>query len=197
MSSCNHRMSLLAVTISLPLLVALVGCAPPTIRARGVQPLNLNPVNESTPVDVRFYQLTDDQAFMTAPFEGLWTDASAALGGNLLGRPVIKTVYPATLGDNPVTLQLTKLEDGANFIGVLALFRGNDGSARQVAVGVNQLDDGVLELTGYGIRFNTGAAPTPQPTTEKDEGKPVETEEERAKRKQEEDRRYQTPDDKK
>ncbi len=157
--------------------------------------MNLNPVNESTPVDVRFYQLTDDHAFMTAPFESLWTDASAALGGNLIGRPLIKTVYPAPLGEPPVTLQLTKLDDGASFIGVLALFRGNDGSPRQVAVAVNQLDDGVLELTGYGIRFNTGAAPTPPPKSDPEEGKPVETHAERAQRKQEEDRRHQTPDD--
>ena len=137
------------------MVLVLTACAPPTIRARGVQPLNLNPVNESTPVDVRFYQLTDDNAFMTAPFESLWTDASAALGGNLLGRPLVKTVYPAPLGEPPVTFQLTKFDDGASFIGVLALFRGNDGSPRQVTVAVNKLDDGVLELTGYGIRFNS------------------------------------------
>ena len=104
-------------------------------------------------------------------------------------------MYPAPLGEPPVTFQLTKFDDGASFIGVLALFRGNDGSPRQVTVAVNKLDDGVLELTGYGIRFNTGAAPTSPPKTTPEDEKPVETDDERAKRKQEEDRRYQTPDD--
>ena len=159
--------------------------------------MNLNPVHESTPVDVRFYQLTDDRAFMTAPFESLWTDASAALGGNLIGQPLVKTVYPAPLGEPPVSLQLTTYGADVHFIGVLALFRGNDGGPRQVAVATSQLDDGVLELTGYSVRFNTGAAPAPSAKADSAEDKPAETTADNAPASPEDNRRSQKRDGRK
>lgn len=139
------------------LMAALAGCAPPTVRVRGLQPLNLNTVNESTPVAVRFYQLSDDNAFLMAPFETLWTDAPKALGGTMVGQVLVRTVFPGTPADDPVVLTLAKREDAARFVGVLALYRAGDGSPRQVIVPFDQLDDGVLVFRGYGLRFVTDA----------------------------------------
>ncbi len=168
-------------------LVLVAGCAPPSIRARGVVPLNVNTVNESTTVDVRFYQLTEDGTFLTAPFESLWTDAPAALGGTLIGKPVTRTVFPGALGDPPVTLELAPFADSAKYLGVLALFRGGDGSPRQLAIRSAAIGDGVLELTGYSLRFNTGAKDEkPREEPKPDAQKPVETTEEREAREQQE-----------
>lgn len=155
--------------------------------------MNVNAVSESTPVDVRFYQLSDDGPFSTAPFELLWTDAPTALGGTLIGKPLTRTVFPGPLGDPPVTLQLSAFDDGARFIGALALFRGSDGGARQVVIPSSAIDDGVLELTGYSVRFSDGSSPAPEakPAAEQ----PVETDEQRRQRKADHDKRYETPDD--
>jgi len=122
---------------------------------RGLQPLNLNNVHESTPVAVRFYQLTDDNAFLTAPFESLWTDAPKSLGGNLVGPVLVRTVFPGNPADEPVVFALSKREDATHFIGVLALYRAGDGHPRQVVIPVDQLNDGMVVLSGYGVRFVT------------------------------------------
>lgn len=135
--------------------LALAACSPPTIRVRGEQPLNVNTVHESTPVAVRFYQLTDDNAFLTAPFEGLWTDAAKNLGGNLVGQVLVRTISPGTAADDAVVLELPKREDATRFIGVLALYRAGDGSPRQTVVPIEQLDDGVVVFSGYSVRFVT------------------------------------------
>ncbi len=162
-SNDYHRMLNNNVAIFLAALgiASLAACSPPTIRARGIQPLNLNAVQESTPVDVRFYQLLDDNAFITTPFETLWTDAPKALGGTLAGEPVVRTVFPGTLGDPPVTLTLSNREQRVRWLGVLALYRGSEKAPRQLVIPIDDLGDGVLELTGYSVRFNTGAEANP------------------------------------
>ncbi len=182
-----------AIAFGFSVLLLLAGCAPPSIRARGTQPMNVNAVNESTPVDVRFYQLNDDGPFSTAPFELLWTDAPKALGGSLVGKPLTRTVFPGPLGDPPATLQLSAFDDGTRFIGALALFRGTDGGARQVVIPASALDDGVLELTGYTVRFSDGSSPPPE--AKPAAGQPVETDEQRRQREADERKRYGTPDD--
>lgn len=137
---------------------ALLGsCSHPTVRVHGGQPLNLNSVYESTPVAVRFYQLSDDNAFLTAPFENLWTDAPKALGGNLLGQVQVRTVFPGTPADDEVVLELAKCAEATRFIGVLALYRASDGQPRQAVIPIDQLAEGVLLLHGYGVRFRTDA----------------------------------------
>ena len=66
--------SLRACAPFLTLLILLVGClvgcsSSATLQMRGVAPLNLNDAGESTPVDVRIYQLKNDAAFKRATFE--------------------------------------------------------------------------------------------------------------------------------
>lgn len=171
------RVNQTVIICGLVVLAALTSCAPPTVRAHGLQPLNVNNVNESTPVAVRFYQLTDDNAFLTAPFENLWTDAPKTLGGNLVGPVLVRTVFPGTPADEPVIFELTKREDATHFIGVLALYRAGDGHPRQAVIPIDQLGDGVLMFQGYGVHFLTDAeakreragTPTEQP---KEEPKP-------------------------
>ena len=172
-----HRMNLTVLGCGVWVIAALASCAPPIVRVHGLQPLNVNNVNESTPVAVRFYQLTDDNAFLTAPFENLWTDAPKSLGGNLVGPVLVRTVFPGTPADEPVVFELTKREDSTHFIGVLALYRAGDGHPRQAVIPIDQLNDGVVMLQGYGVRFVTDAeakreragTPTEQP---KEEPKP-------------------------
>lgn len=152
-----RRLNLSALSWCLLAIASLTACAPPTVRVHGLQPLNVNNVNESTPVAVRFYQLTDDNAFLTAPFENLWTDAPKTLGGNLVGPVLVRTIFPATPADDPVVIELTKREDGTHFIGVLALYRAGDGHPRQAVIPIDQLADGVLMFKGYGVLFLTDA----------------------------------------
>ncbi len=150
MFDAEHRTILTKVVFywSAGSLLVLAGCATPTIRAHGVAPLNVNPVNESTPVDVRFYQLSDDQPFITTPFETLWLEAPKVLGNTLMGPVVVRTVFPGVAGDPPVTLPLTGFAQQTRFIGVLALFRTSDGTPRQLVISCDQLNNQVLELRG-------------------------------------------------
>lgn len=134
--------------VLLAALLVLSSCAQPTIRVHGVAPLNVNPVNESTPVDVRFYQLSDDQPFVSTPFETLWLEAPKVLGNTLQGPVMIRTVFPGVVSDPPVTLPLTGLAQQTRFIGVLALFRTSDGTPRQLVIPCEQLNNQVLELRG-------------------------------------------------
>ena len=208
-----RRLNLSAMSWCLLAIAALTACAPPTVRVHGLQPLNVNNVNESTPVAVRFYQLTDDNAFLTAPFENLWTDAPKTLGGNLVGPVLVRTVSPGTPADDPVVLELTKREDATHFIGVLALYRASDGHPRQTVIPIDQLGDGVLMFKGYGVHFLTDAearrgragTPTEQPKEErKDEAKAEqqstaggEPESSATGKRAKSNDGYQTPDDEK
>lgn len=151
-----------------PLLLA--GCATPTVRVHGVAPLNINPVNESTPVDVRFYQLSDDQPFVTTPFETLWVEAPKVLGNTLQAPVVVRTVFPGTAGDPPVTLPLSGFAQQTRFIGVLALFRTSDGTPRQLVIPCEQLTNEVIELRGstvwvgeFPLAAPTGSTATSDP----------------------------------
>jgi type VI secretion system VasD/TssJ family lipoprotein len=62
---------LLAAACAAALLAACGG--PSYVRVRGVSPLNVNDSNESTPVDVRLYQLKDDGRFTRARVEELFS----------------------------------------------------------------------------------------------------------------------------
>ncbi len=164
------------------LFVFLSSCSPPTVRVHGEQPLNLNSVHESTPVAVRFYQLSDDNAFLTAPFENLWTDAPKALGGILIGQVLVRTVFPGTPADDEVVIELSKRDEATRFIGVLALYRASDGQPRQAVIPIEQLAAGVLQLHGYGVRFRTDSeaqrersGTPPAPAKEDPQAEPVST----------------------
>src|SRR4051812_49485892 len=70
-----------------------------SMNLHGVSPLNVNDQNESTPVDVRFFALKSDAAFRSATVDALWTDFKKVLGDDLLGEPIVATVFPGGAGD--------------------------------------------------------------------------------------------------
>ena len=101
-----HRNRLAVLSLS-ALLVLGAGCSSNArVQLRGIAPLNVNDIDESTPVDVRFFALTGDAKFLGAGFETLWTDAGAALGDDLVGKPVQAAVYPGGPQDAPVDVSV-------------------------------------------------------------------------------------------
>lgn len=137
-------------------LVLLAGCSSPVrTQVRGITPLNVNDTNESTPVDVRFYQLAATARFEKAPFEALWLDAAKELEDELLAKPVIVSVAPGQAGQKPMTVELGELKEATRFIGVMALYRRSDGKPRVLIIPRDQADDVVIELTGYTIRLGS------------------------------------------
>lgn len=136
----------------LAMLVLSAGCSSNArVQLRGIAPLNVNDTDESTPVDVRFFALSSDAKFLGAGFETLWTDAAGALGSDLIGKPVQAAVYPGGPQDDPVDVAVPT--GGAGWIGIMALYRRSDGLPRTLAVRAEECDDRVLELTGYGMRW--------------------------------------------
>lgn len=132
-------------------LMALGGCATRTAQVRGVAPLNRNAEGESTPVDVRFYQLRADAAFARAGFAALWTDPAGTLGGELLGPPIVLTVLPGALADPAQALALPGGE--AAWIGVQLLVRREGELPRTLLIPAGRLSTCVVEVTGYGLRL--------------------------------------------
>jgi len=153
----------------LPLLLAvvLVGCGGPSVRLRGVAPLNRNAAGESTTVDVRLFPLRSQGRFQGAGFEALWTEAERILGPDLLAPPTVATVLPGAAGDPPQRVAVEGAAQ-AGWIGVLALVRRNDGTPRTVVLPADRAGEGVIELTGYGLRvvgLSGTAAPAVQRST--------------------------------
>lgn len=144
--------------------VCLTSCAPPSVRAHAVAPLNVNLVNESTPVDVRFFELSDDQPFITTPFETLWLEAPKVLGNTLQGPVLTRTLFPGTVSDPPITLVLEDFAQQTRFLGILALFRSSDGTPRQLVIPVEQLNHHILELRGSTVWVGECPLPPPQKT---------------------------------
>jgi len=138
----------------------MTGCGSASARVRGVAPLNLNDNNESTPVDVRFFQLADDGTFRRTTFDALWVDAAKALGGDLLGTPVVKTVFPGSRGDQPTEIALGKLSGKTKFIGVMGLYRRTDGTDRRILVlPIDRIGKDVIEVSGYSVALSTEGSP--------------------------------------
>jgi len=137
----------------LALLILLVGCSrSATLQMRGVAPLNLNDAGESTPVDVRIYQLKDDGAFKRATFEKLWTEADKVLGQDYLAAPRVESIVPGNATDQPKRIALGELETGTRFIGIMALYGKTDArDARILVLPIDDAEDPVIEFSGYGI----------------------------------------------
>ena len=152
---CSSVACLVAATL-------VAGCGSASAWVRGVAPLNRNEANESTPVDVRFYQLANEDAFVRATFESLWVDASKALGGDLLAPPVVATVVPGARNDQPVEIKLGKLDSKTKRIGVMALFRRTDGADRRLLViPVDRIGKEIIELTGYSVALSADGPSAP------------------------------------
>jgi type VI secretion system VasD/TssJ family lipoprotein len=140
----------------IPLLVCvfallLAGCATRTAHFRGVSPLNRNAEGESTPVDVRFFLLRDDDAFARTGFAALWTDPAGSLGHELIGKPAVATVLPGSVTDPAASVDLPG--DEAAWIGVQLLVRREGELPRTLLIPIDRLSSCVVEVTGYGLRL--------------------------------------------
>jgi type VI secretion system VasD/TssJ family lipoprotein len=135
----------------------LAGCSQTaTMQVRGLVPLNLNDNGESTPVDVRIYQLKDDAAFKRATFEKLWTEDEKVLGFDRLAPPKVISVLPGNPTDQPTKVPLGELATGTRFIGVMALYAKTDArDARTLVLAVGEAEKPVIEFSGYGIALST------------------------------------------
>lgn len=140
--------------IILPLIaLILVGCAARSANLRGVAPLNRNAEGESTPVDVRFYLLRDDAAFARASFAALWTNPQQALGGELIGQPVVVTVLPGAETEPARACGLGLGSGDAPWVGVQLLTRRESDLPRTLLIPADRLPGCVIEATGYGLRL--------------------------------------------
>ncbi|MBA3709447.1 MAG: type VI secretion system lipoprotein TssJ [Planctomycetes bacterium] len=136
------------------------GCGSISVYARGVSPLNVNDHEESTPVDVRFYQLRRDARFRTASFDQLWLSDSDALGPDKLGERVVATVPPGTGKDRAVEIDLGKRDGDTAFIGVMALYRRAAGAdVRTLVIPVADASSRVLTFTGSTIELRSDDRP--------------------------------------
>jgi len=122
-----------------------------TLELQGLAPLNSNDQGESTPVDVRFYQLKSDAKFRSATVDSLWTDDAKTLGDDLIGTPVSTTVFAAAATDDPVPYALP-VDGQAKFIGVLALFHKADADDhRSLVIPVDDANKQLLLFTGFAV----------------------------------------------
>ena len=133
------------------LILIVSGCANRSAQIRGVAPLNRNAEGESTPVDVRFYLLRDDDAFARAGFAALWTDAAGSLGHELIGKPSVVTVLPGSVTDPAACVDLPG--DEAAWVGVHLLVRREGELPRTLLIPLDRLSSCVVEVTGYGLRL--------------------------------------------
>ncbi len=131
---------------------ALGGCGYLTAHVRGLTPLNQNEHGESTPVDVRFYQLRRSDHFRAATVEQLWLADGPTLATDLIGERVVATVYPGTVEQQPFDVALGHRAGDTEFIGVLLMCRHGDArDARVAIVRADDLDNRLLELSGCSI----------------------------------------------
>lgn len=151
------RLGLLASVLML-----LAGCGGPTVRLRGVAPMNRNAAGESAPVDVRIYPLRDQGRFQGASFAVLWTDAERILGPDLIAPPTVATVLPGVVGDAPRRIEVAGAAS-SRWLGLLLLVRQSDGTPRTLVLPTERASEGVIELSGYGLRLVDGAGPAAAP----------------------------------
>ncbi len=149
--------------VSVAMFFALVvfgftGCGPRqgSLAIKGVSPLNLNDLDESTPVTVRIYQLKAPERFRGAAFGALWSKDKEVLGEDRLGDPAVTTVLPGSDDAEPQAVSVGTLSPEARFIGVMALFSKTDAQGqRTVVIPRSELDEAVVILTGYSVRLTT------------------------------------------
>jgi type VI secretion system protein VasD len=101
----------------------LTGCAGPQVKLAFQAGSELNPDlhHQSLPVVTRVYLLKDKQAFETASFAGLWKHDKEILGSALLRKEEI------LLTPSEKKTLVLKGQEGAEYLGVVALFRDYKG----------------------------------------------------------------------
>jgi type VI secretion system protein VasD len=156
-----RRATVLFCLPALAVLLLASGCSrTATLQMRGLAPLNLNDAGESTPVDVRIYQLKDDAAFKRATFEKLWTEDEKVLGQDRLAPPRVESIVPGSATDQPKRIALGELETGTRFIGVMALYAKADArDTRTLILAVDDAERPIIEFSGYGIAIANDSKP--------------------------------------
>ncbi len=134
-------------------LACLAACGGPVkLQVRGIKPLNENDRKESTPVDIRVYQLKDNARFERATIDSLWMKDKETLAEDLAGVKTV-TVFPAEAQDSAQVVDLGVVDPSVRFIGLLALYnKEEEGQPRKIVVPVAEADDVVWEFTGFRIR---------------------------------------------
>lgn len=166
-------MTLRSTCLLLLAALAFTGCSrTATLQLRGTAPLNLNEAGESTPVDVRIYQLKSDAHFRKAAFEKLWTKDKETLGDDLLAERKTVSVLPGGAGEPTAKVELGELATGTNFIGVMAMYGKADAKDnRTLVVAVDDAEKYIIEFTGYAVALRE----LKQAESKSAEGKPAET----------------------
>ncbi|GEM_PF-2082817 len=132
----------------------LSACASPVIYVRGLAPLNLNEEGQSTPVDIRIYQLGDKRTFLETAFEDLWVKDEEILAEDMLAPPKVATVLPRGAEDPPHRIPLGSLAKGTAYVGIMALFsRSETGRRRRLVLKEGDADGAVIELQGFGVEL--------------------------------------------
>lgn len=130
----------------------LGGCGYLTAHVRGLTPLNLNEHGESTPVDVRFYQLRRSDHFRAATVEQLWLADGPTLTTDLIGERVVATIYPGTPDQQPCDVALGNRFGDTEYVGILLMCRHGDArDARVAIVRADDLGNRLLECSGCSI----------------------------------------------
>ncbi|WP_242065874.1 type VI secretion system lipoprotein TssJ [Moritella sp. F3] len=108
--------------ISVFILLSLTACSSTDVRLNlsASADLNSNNHNESLPVIVRVYQLTDVKTFRNATFDQLWKADELILGSDLVDKKEL-VVKPSSNFDYEFVQA-----DGAKYIAMFALFRNGD-----------------------------------------------------------------------
>ena len=123
------------------------------VRVRGVAPLNVDGSNQSTPVDIRVYQLRDDARFLLARVEDLWTKDKEVLAGDFIAQKKV-TVFPGRAEEAPRDVDFGELPPDCRFIGILALFSmPDDRGPRHLVIPAEEAIGRVLRLTGSHVRL--------------------------------------------
>lgn len=153
---------ILAGPVAVVALAISVGCGRPTLslQVKGHEPLHVNEQQESTPVDVRIYQLSVAEPFANASFEALWLDDNAALGASKLSDPRVVTVFPATEDASPQVIDGGRVNVDTAYIGIMALYRrAENPDQRRLLLEVKQVAKRpVLHFHGFSISLQAPGA---------------------------------------
>jgi type VI secretion system protein VasD len=128
----------------------LVGCASGpdtyTIRVKGEPSLNLNSQGDSTPVNMRIYQLLDRSGFEAADFDSLWEGGEEVLTGGV----VEVTEHVVTTTQDMTDIVLVASEE-VRFIGIVGLFN-QQGESWRVCIPVEEVGDWLFSFQGFQIQ---------------------------------------------
>lgn len=140
-------------------LVLLSGCPPPwhthdePLFVQGVAPLNPDAAGRSQAVDVRIYQLRDDEGFLSASPEDLVRDDKGILGKDLVTSRTL-TLQPADADRGTLTVYPGERADETRYFGILVLYPGTraKGESWHAAVLAGQAPTIVFQISGRTLR---------------------------------------------